>query len=397
MVSSNTTRGQHLMNDPTAEHAAFRSTCRDFAEREIAPLVEEAERSGVYPRQLRRSAAAAGLSGLSVPEEHGGSGAGATFQVIAIEELSKVCAGLATGLTGGLGQHLLCTVATPEQRDRYLGPTLAGDASGAFAMSEPDAGSDVLNMKGRARPTPDGGWHLTAQKMYITGAPFADYLFVVVYTSPERRGKGVSLFLVPTDTPGVEMQHLDKLGHRSMETAAVFLDCRLPAEALLGEEGAGMSYIGETLEIGRLTHAARSLGVARAAYEYAEAHAKQRVVFGETISSYQAIQFRLARMLITLRTAALHVMDTARALEEGHPVMMQACMAKVVASEAAVSVSSDAMQIMGGLGYMMDTPVQRYLRDALLYPVSEGTTEIQLRTIARHAGIVGVQQVSERS
>lgn len=381
------TRSTPLIDDPSPEHAAFRASCREFAEREIAPLVDEAERRGVYPRHLRQRAAAAGLTGLSLPEEFGGAGAGPTFQVIAIEELARVCAGLATGLTGGLGQHLLCTVATREQRDRYLGPTLAGEASGAFAMSEPDAGSDVLNMKGRATRLPDGRWQLNAQKMYITGAPFADYLFVVVYTSPERRGKGVSLFLVPTDTPGVEMHHLDKLGHRSMETAAVFLDCTLPPDALLGEEGAGMRYIGETLEVGRVTHAARSLGVARAAYEYADAHAHQRVAFGQTINRYQAIEFRLARMLITLRSAALHVMETARALEAGRPVMLEACMAKVVASEAAVGVASDAMQIMGGLGYMMETPVQRYLRDAFLYPVSEGTTEIQLRTIARLAGI----------
>lgn len=383
-----TGRPTQLIDDPSEEHQSFRDMCRDFAEREIAPLIDEAERTGVYPRELRRRAADAGLAGLSTPVEFGGSGAGPTFQVIAIEELARVCAGLSTGLTGGLGQHLLCTVSTDSQRERYLGPTLLGDSSAAFAMTEPDAGSDVLNMKGRANRLDNGRWHLTASKMYITGAPFADYLFVVVYTSPERRRNGVSLFLVPTDTPGVEMQHLDKLGHHSMETAAVFFDCELPAEALLGEEGAGMRYVGETLEVGRLTHAARSLGVARAAYEYAEEHARSRVTFGNVISSYQSIQFKLARMLITLRSAALHVMNTAERLEAGRDVMMEACMAKVVASEAAVEVSSEAMQIMGGLGYMMETPVQRYLRDAYLYPVSEGTTEIQLRTIARLSGLV---------
>jgi acyl-CoA dehydrogenase len=167
-------RTTKLIEDPSSEHTAFRATCREFAEREIAPLVEDAERSGVYPRQLRKRAAAAGLTGLSLPESFGGAGAGPTFSVIAIEELSRVCAGLATGLTGGLGQHLLCTVATAEQREQFLGPTLAGEASAAFAMSEPDAGSDVLNMKGRATRLADGRWQLNAQKMYITGAPFAD-------------------------------------------------------------------------------------------------------------------------------------------------------------------------------------------------------------------------------
>jgi alkylation response protein AidB-like acyl-CoA dehydrogenase len=388
-MSTTSPASDRLIDDPTPEHESFRAMCRDFAEREIAPLVDEAEATGTYPRELLQRAGAAGLSSLSTPVEFGGSGAGPTFLVIAIEELARVCAGLATGLTGGLGQHLLCTVATPEQREEYLGPTLLGEASGAFAMTEPDAGSDVLNMKGRAERLDDGRWRLTAQKMYITGAPFADYLFVVVYTAPERRRNGLSLFLVPTDTPGVEMQHLDKLGHRSMETAAVFFDCTLPAEALLGDEGAGMSYVSETLEIGRLTHAARSLGVARAAYDYAAEHARERVTFGNAISSYQSIQFRLARMLMDLRSTALHVMNTAERLENGGDVMMEACMAKVIASETAVGVSSDAMQIMGGLGYMMETPVQRYLRDAYLYPVSEGTTEIQLRTIARLAGFTG--------
>lgn len=378
-----------LLDDPSSEHAAFRTMCREFAEREIGPLVDEAERTGRYPVELRRRAATAGLTGLSTPEEFGGSGAGATFQVIAIEELSRVCAGLATGLTGGLGDHLLCTVANDEQRSRYLSPTLTGDAIGAFAMSEPDAGSDVLNMKARATLLDDGSWHLKAEKMYITAAPFSAYLFVVAYTAPERRRDGVSIFLIPTETPGIEMHELDKLGHRSMETAAVFIDCEVPADSLLGEEGAGMRYVGRTLEIGRLTHAARSLGVARSAYEYADEHARNRVTFGQPIASYQGIQFKLARMRTILRSAALHVMDTARNLEAGNDTMMDACMAKVVASEAAVSVSSDAMQILGGLGYMNETPVNRCLRDAYLYPVSEGTTEIQLRTIARLSDMAG--------
>ena len=376
-----------LMDDPTREHEAFRTMCRDFAEREIGPLVDEAEATGVYPRGIRLRAAEAGLTGLSTPEEYGGSGADATFQVIAIEELARVCAGISTGLTGGLGHHLLCTVASDEQRERYLGPTLAGESTGAFAMSEPDAGSDVLTMNGRATRT-DDGWHIRAQKMYITAAPFSDYLFVVVYTAPERRRDGLSVFLVPTEIPGVEMAELDKLGHRSMETAAVFLDCHVSVDALLGEEGRGMSYISQTLEIGRLTHAARSLGVARAAYEYAEEHARQRVTFGKPIAAYQAIQFKLARMRIQLRSAALQVMDTAANLAAGRNTMIDACMAKVVASEAAVDVSSDAMQIMGGLGYMNETPVNRCLRDAYLYPISEGTTEIQLRTIARLSGLL---------
>lgn len=371
--------------DWSEDHAAFRKTVRRFAQREVAPLVEEAERTGVYPKQLRKRAAEAGLVGLTLPEEFGGGGAGVTYQCIATEELARVCPGLGTGITLGLGTALLCTVGTEEQRDRYLVPTLAGDASGAFAMTEPAAGSDVLAMQGRAVRT-DRGWKITANKMYITGAPFADYLFVAVYTAPERRGKGVSIFIVDRDTPGLEITKMDKLGHHSMETGMVFLDCDVPADALLGAEGAGMAYIGTTLESGRLTHAARSLGVARAAYEAAAEYANQRSTFGKLIGQHQGIQFKLARMLMTVRSAALNVMVTARALEDGNHVPTEVSAAKVIASEAAVHVASEAMQIFGGLSYIMETPVQRYLRDAYLYPISEGTTEIQLRTIARLQG-----------
>lgn len=374
--------------DLSEDHAEFRSSCRSFAEREIAPLVDDAERSGVYPVELRRKAAAAGFTGLGTPVEHGGAGAGMTFQVVAIEEFARVCAGLATGLTGGLGQGLLSRHATEAQRRRYLEPVIAGEASAAFAMTEPDAGSDVLNMKGRAVRT-EAGWRITASKVYITGAPMSDYMFVVVYTQPEARARGLSVFLVDTRTPGIEIRNMDKLGHRSMETAEVFFDCEVGPDALLGEAGQGLTYIQEALESGRITHAARSVGVARAAYEDALEHARHRRAFGNPIADYQAIQFKLARMLLSVNTAQLHVTRAAQRYDEQQPCMLEACMAKVVASEAAVSVASDAMQVFGGLGYMSETPVQRYLRDAYLYPISEGTTEIQLRTVARLAGIVG--------
>lgn len=374
--------------DISPDHAAFRAMCKDFAEREIAPLVDEAEATGVYPKALRKKAADSGLIGLMVPERFGGSGAGATFQVIASEELARVCAGLATGITGGLGLGLLCDVGSPEQHERYLLPTIRGDISGAFAMTEPNAGSDVLGMNGTAVRT-KRGWHIQASKMYITGAPFSDYMFVVVYTSPGKRAAGISVFLVESDSPGIEIRKLDKLGHRSMETGMVFLDCDVPADAMLGEEGAGMSYISTTLEVGRVTHAARSLGVARAAYEAAAEHARNRVAFGQAISSYQGIQFKLARMLVSIRSAELVVTNAAQRIEQHQPAMLEACMAKLQASETAVSVASDAMQVFGGLGYIMETPVQRFLRDAYLYPISEGTTEMQLRTISKLAGITG--------
>lgn len=371
--------------DDSAEQRAFRDSVRAFATRELAPRTDEAEASGTYPRELLKKAGNQGLLGLTLSEELGGVGAGVRYQAIATEELAYVCAGLATGLNG-LGLSLF-KYASVGLRERYLAPTLTGDSAGSLAVTEPDAGSDVLNMSGCAETVADG-WHITANKIYITKAPFAEYLFVLVYTNKEARRHGLSVFLIDTKTPGVTIERMDKLGHRSMETGMVYLDCELPAEALIGEEGRGLEYVGETLELGRVNHAARSLGVARAAYDAAVEYAQKRSTFGKPISQHQAIQFKLARMLTTVRSAALHVKDAAMRIEQGQVGTGATNMAKLVASEAAVTVATDAMQVFGGMSYIMETPVQRFLRDAFLYPISEGTTEIQLRNIARLTGIV---------
>lgn len=369
----------------TEEHTAFRDSCRRFAEQEIAPLVDEAERTGKYPKELRRKAGQAGFLSITAKPEFGGAGAGWVFQCICVEEFARVCAGLATGL-GGLAFRLLPSIGTPEQIEKYYLPTIQGTKAGAFAMSEPDAGSDVLAMKTRAKRT-NRGWRITGSKMYITGAPYSDYLVVVAYTDPEARARGVSLFIVDTKTPGIEIQKMDKLGHRSMETGLVFFDCEVPPEALFGAEGDGMRNVMSVLESGRLTHAARSLGVARACLELATEQAATRKTFGHTINQYQAIQFKLARMAIELRSAKLHVFDAALRYDAGQKIHLEASMAKVVASEAAIHLADEAMQIFGGQGYIMDSPIQRFFRDARLYPISEGTTEIQLRNIGRETGI----------
>ncbi len=256
------------------EQRAFRDMCRRFAEKEIAPLVTQAESSGVYPRELIKKAAEIGLLGLTAPEEHGGAGASVWFQCIMIEECARICAGLCTGLLG-LGQRLIPALGTPGQIERYLGPTIRGEKSSAFAMTEPGAGSDVLAMAGKA-VREGNGWRITANKLYITGAPICDYMIVVVYTDRGARRNGLSLFLVDSDTVGIEIQKMDKLGHLSMETGSVFFDCLVPAEALLGEENHGIDYVMSVLEEGRITHAARSLGVARAGYEAAVEYAGTR-------------------------------------------------------------------------------------------------------------------------
>lgn len=369
----------------TEEQSQFRDVCRRFAETEMAPLVEAAEASGRYPMALRRKAGNAGLLGITASTEHGGSGAGLYFQCIMLEECARVCAGLATGFMG-LGLRMLGTYGNADQLANYYAPAVRGEKMSAFAMSEPDAGSDVLAMRGTAERE-DGGWRIRASKMYITGATCCDYLLVVVYTDKSARRNGLSVFIVDRDTPGIEMSLLDKMGHRSMETAAVFLDCWVPESALLGDTGRGMEYVLHFLEEARITHAARSLGVARAGYEQAADYARMRKVFGNTINAYQAIQMKLAKMLIEVTSARLHVYSAALRLDSGKPAHLEASMAKVVASEAAVGVTDEALRILAGVGYMTATPAQRLFRDARLYPISEGTNEIQLRTIARTAGL----------
>ncbi len=370
----------------TEDHKQFRQTIREFALKELAPLVDETELRGRYPMELIPKAADIGLIGLTVPTALGGGGAGLSFLCVATEELARVSPSLATPLMGGLGMTMLARYATKAQQDKYLAPLLEGKTLSAFAMTEPEAGSDVLAMHGVAERT-DSGWHIRASKMFITAAPICDFFFLVVYTDKAARAHGVSIFLVDSKTPGIDVSMLDKLGHRGMDTGAVFFDIEVPTDALLGEAGAGMRYIKETLTEGRLSHAARSLGVARSAFEAASEHAKIRKTFGRPIVQHQAIQFKLSRLLVDIRSAALQVMYAAEEFErEGH-AEAAASAAKLVASEIAVRAASEAMQIVGGGAYMMDSPVQRMLRDSYLYPVSEGTTEIQLRTLARLNGL----------
>ena len=366
------------------QEVAFRDTCRRFAEREIRPLIELAEGTGKYPKELLKKAANAGLLAVTAAAEHGGAGAGLTYQCILIEETTRVCAGLGTGFIS-LGNRLLPRLGTPMQIENYYLPLLRGEKSAAFAMTEPDAGSDVLAMRGTAEKT-SSGWRIRASKMYITGAPFSDFMLVVVYTERQARRNGISLFVVDSGLPGIEIRKLDKLGHRSMETGAVFFDCEVPESALIGELGHGMDYVMSVLEDGRIMHAARSLGVARAALEDADKYARLRTAFGKSINQYQAIQHKLAQMLIEVSNAQLQVRQAALKFDAGIPCQLEASIAKVVASEAAVSVADQAMRIVAGAGYLNELPIQRYFRDARLYPITEGTTEIQLRTIARIAG-----------
>lgn len=370
----------------TEELSAFRQACRRFAEREIRPLVDKAERDQRFPLELLQKAGAQGFLGLHYPEEVGGQGASIAYMCVVVEEFARVNAGLATPMMG-LGLSSLAAKGSPEQVERYLRPALRGEKLGCFALTESEAGSDILRMHSVAEPKSGGGWSLRGSKMYITGAPISDFIIFIAYTDRDAGARGLSAFLVETDTPGVEVRTLEKLGHHSIETGEIFVECELPDDALIGAVGDGFSQVRRFLSHGRVIHAARSLGVARAAYELALEHAKTRVTFGQPLVSHQSIQFSLARILIEIESAQLQIAKACHQIDQGLDSELYSAMAKLVASEAAVHASSCAMQTLAGFGYMMESGAQRLLRDALLYPVSEGTTEIQLRTIARFAGI----------
>ncbi len=375
----------HLLGE---EHETFRQSVRRFAEREIAPLVDEAEASGRFPVQIMARAGELGFLAVGYPETLGGGGVGLSFECILVEECARVCAGITSGmmLQTGLGTSLIHQFGNPEQHAQYLIPALRGEKLGCYAMTEPDAGSDVLGMRGTATRTANG-YRVRANKVFITCAPFADFIVLVVYTDPAARQKGLSVFIVDRHQPGIEVRTLRKLGHHSMETGQLTIECEVPATALLGEEGRGMAYLLQGLEKGRITHAARSLGVATAATELARSYTAERRQFGKALNEFQAVQFELARMEIDVTTAALHVYSAALKHEHGERSMVAASMAKVVASEVAERVTSRALHLHGGYGYMAEYPIERLFRDAKLYPITEGTTEIQLRTIARELRI----------
>jgi alkylation response protein AidB-like acyl-CoA dehydrogenase len=371
------------------EQDAFRQAVRALAEGMLAPQVEELEAKEQFPLDVFRELGRLGYLGVGVPESEGGSGGDTIMRALLLEEIARVNCGLAAALIAHVG---LCTTplirfGTPDQRERYLRPALAGTKLGCFGLSEPDAGSDAAGL--RTRAVRDGDHYvLNGSKMFITNGTIADYCLVAAYTDPTRRGDGISLFVVDTDTPGfVVSRKLRKTGHHTSETAAlVFEDMRVPVAALLGGVEGGFKQVTGSLEGGRVAHAARSVGVSQAALEAAVTYAKQRKQFGQAIAKFQAIKFKLARMAMDVDVARTTMLRAAWMFDQG-PCMREAAMAKLFCSEVAQRVTWEAMQIHGGYGYITEFPVERYWRDARLMTITEGTSEIQLIIIARELGL----------
>jgi alkylation response protein AidB-like acyl-CoA dehydrogenase len=374
----------------TEEHRMFQKFIRDFAEKEIAPLVDEAEKDNVFPRQLFKMMGDMGFLCPRYPEELGGGGGDKITECIMAEELNKINAGIAASLMvqGGLSTQPIYRFGSEEQKQKILVPAVKGEKIGAFALTEPDVGSDAASIKTRAVRDNDD-YILNGTKIFITNGPICDYAVVAAYTDPSKRGEGINLFIVEKGMPGFSVSRkLDKVGNRSIETGElVFEDCRVPAKNMIGEkEGGGFAQIADTLLSGRITYGSRCTGTAQAAYDLTVQYAKERVQFGKPIIKFQANRFKLAEMATHIDIMRSYTFRIAWMYDQGKNVRKESSMVKLFCAETLQKILADSMQIHGGYGYMMEYPIQRYWRDGRLFTITEGTSEMQRLIIAREAG-----------
>ncbi|HEX3219221.1 MAG TPA: acyl-CoA dehydrogenase [Candidatus Limnocylindria bacterium] len=374
------------------QHEEIRRTVRDFAEREIIPVADHLERKGEFPHDIIRKAAGLGLLGVPYPEDVGGTGLDSLAYAITIEELSRASGsvGIIVSAHTSLGCNPLYLAGTPEQKDRYLRPMASGEVLGAYGLTEPGAGSDSRGTRTRAHRDGDA-WVLNGSKRFITNAGVAGTYIVTAVTDREADSGKISAFIVEADTPGFSIGRMEeKMGlHASNTGELIFQDCRIPAANLLGEEGEGDKLFLKTLDGGRIGIGAMALGLAQAAYEAASAYAKERKQFDRPIASFQGVAFKIADMAVGIDAARLLVYRAAWLKDCGKPYTTEAAMAKLFASEVARQVTNDAVQVHGGYGYVTEYHVERYLRDAKLTEIGEGTSEIQRLVIARN--ILGIR------
>jgi alkylation response protein AidB-like acyl-CoA dehydrogenase len=375
--------------DLTAEHRMLQKMIREFSEEEVAPGAVERDRTGEFPIEIFKKLSSLGLMGLPFPEEYGGGGADTISFVIVVEELSRACG--STGITysahislGGAPIHLF---GTHEQKLKYLVPIATGESLGAFGLTEPNAGSDAGGTKTRAEVDGDD-YIINGSKVYITNASYAKFLALTAVTDPSKKTNGISAIIVPTDAKGFKIiANYDKMGlHASNTTELILENVRVPRENLLGKEGEGFKQFLITLDGGRIGIAAMAVGLAQAAFEKALQYAKERVQFGQSLSKFQAIQFKLADMAMKIEVARNMVYKAAWLKDQGRSFTKEASMAKLFASEMATRVCDEAIQIHGGYGYMREYQVERLYRDAKLLEIGEGTSEIQRLVIARQIG-----------
>ena len=376
--------------DLTEEQQLLRTAVREFAQEAVKPRAAVIDQTGEFPKDLFREAGVLGLAGVSVPPEYGGSGMDRISYTIVIEEISRVCANM--GVILSVNNSLVCDpiekFGNEEQKKKFLAPVARGEKLGCFALTEPNAGSDAANQQTRA--VRDGNaYRVNGQKVFITCGQAADLCLLFAQTNPEKKARGISAFLVDTETPGFDRsRHQVKLGVNASGTVEIFLtDVRVPAENLLGKEGDGFKIAMATLDGGRIGIAAQAIGIAQEAYEAAVRYAKQRRAFGKPISDFQAIRFYLADMATEIEAARLLTRKAAAAKDSAEKGSgrygLEAAIAKLYAAEMAQRVTTKALQIHGGYGYTKEYPVERNFRDARITEIYEGTSEIHRLIIAR--------------
>jgi butyryl-CoA dehydrogenase len=370
----------------TEEQAMIRDMARAFAAGQLAPNAAEWDRTHTFPADAVRQMGELGLLGMLVPEEWGGAGADHVAYALAIEEVAAGDGACSTIMSvhNSVACMPILKFGTDAQKQRFLRPMARGELLGAFALTEPQAGSDAAALRTRALRD-DGGYVLNGVKQFITSGKYGQIAITFAVTDPAAGKKGITAFIVPTDTPGYLVTRVEeKMGQRASDTAQItFEDMRLSAEHRLGVEGEGYKIALANLEGGRIGIAAQSVGMARAAYDAALAYAKEREAFGKPIVEHQAVAFRLADMATEIDAARLLVLRAASLRDRGEPCLKEASMAKLFASEMAERVCSRAIQIFGGYGYVSDFPVERIFRDVRVSQIYEGTSDVQRMVISR--------------
>ncbi len=365
----------------------IRDLARDFAQERLVPGAAKRDRESLFPREELKEMGDLGLLGMLVPETYGGSDTGIIAYAAALEEIAAGDGPCSTIMSvhSSVGCVPILKFGNEEQRQRFLPKLASGEWIGGFALTEPQAGSDASNLKTRARRDGDH-YVLDGAKQFITSGKNGQVIIVFAVTDPDAGKKGITAFIVPTDTPGYEVIRVEeKLGLHSSDTCQIaFSGMRIPAELRLGEEGEGYRIALANLEGGRIGIAAQAVGMAKAAFEAARGYARERSAFGKPIVEHQAVAFRLADMATRIEAARQLVFHAASLREAGLPCLSEASMAKLFASEMAERVCSDAIQIHGGYGYMADYPVERIYRDVRICQIYEGTSDVQRMVIARN-------------
>lgn len=385
--------GSVLIPQLTEEHEALRKAVRDFAENEIAPIAAEYDELGEFPLETVQKMGHMGLMGIEVPEEYGGAGMDTLAYALTMIEVARADASHSTivSVNNSLYCHALLKFGTEEQKQKYLVPVASGEKIGAYSLTEPMSGSDAGTMQSRAVLNAEGTHYvINGRKSWVTSGPVADYVLLFTMTEPEKKHKGITAFLIDASQPGfIRGKKEPKLGIRASATSEiVYENYHCPVENVLGQPGEGFKIAMAVLDAGRIGIASQALGIAEAAYEASVQYARERQAFGSPIGQFQMIQQKIADMKTRIEASRLLIYNACLAKEgskaTGERYSLEASMAKLFASETAMYVTDEAVQIHGGMGFSKELPVERYYRDARITRIYEGTSEIQRMVIARH-------------